>query len=66
MHHAKPTRFKPFSPEAVFLDLLPMLSPIHLDHQSGLQANEIEHIAPQGMLSAKLVACQLAFTELSP
>jgi hypothetical protein len=64
--HSKTTRFKPLCSKPVLLDLLPMLSPIHLDDQSGFQANEIEHIAPRGMLSAKFIASQLALTQMSP
>ena len=65
-HHSKPTCHKPFCPQPIILDPLAMLSSIHLDDQSGLEANEIEYVAPEWMLTMKLVASLLALTEMLP
>jgi hypothetical protein len=53
-------------PQPIIIDLLAMLSSIHLDDQPGPEANEIEHVAPEWMLAAKLVASLLALTEMLP
>ena len=60
------TLIQKLSPPLISLNLISMMSSIQLDDQLRLRAKEVNDVAPDGLLAAKLCAVYLSVTQTHP